>query len=207
MMSPSSPNVAAVILAAGQSQRMGRNNKLLAEIDGKPMIKHVVEQVEKSQASTLVLVTGHKSGEVKNAVGPLKGQFVNNPNYEEGMSTSLCKGIEALDPSVDGALIILGDMPEISPNHIDKLIEAFTSDKKIEACLPVFQGKRGNPVLWGRRYFDDIRAITGDKGARDMIKKHLDEITLVNMPDDGILTDVDTPDALERLNQKNRSRP
>ncbi|MCW9035717.1 MAG: nucleotidyltransferase family protein [Rhodospirillales bacterium] len=198
--------IAAIILAAGKSQRMGANNKLLAEIDGKPMIRRVIEQVQSSTADSIVVITGHNSGELSKALGDFKGRCVHNPDYGEGMSTSLRCGIEALEQNIDGALVILGDMPKVSSNHINKLIDAFDPENSVEACLPVYENKRGNPVLWGRRYFDDIRAISGDKGARDLILKFENKITLVNMSDDGIFVDVDTPESLEKLKKTNLSK-
>ncbi len=199
-----SPNIAAIILAAGQSQRMGARNKLLAEIKGKPMIRRVVEQVEASKTSHFVVVTGHNPSDIKSAIGPFQGSYVQNPRYSEGLSSSLRCGIEALGNEIDGALVVLGDMPEVSFEHMDKLIETFDPGKGIEACLPVYQGKRGNPVLWGRKYFKEIRAISGDKGARELIKKFETEITLVNMPNDGIFVDVDTPEALAKITKTQR---
>jgi len=196
------PQVAAIVLAAGQSQRMGATNKLLAEVEGRPMIKWVVEQAKASTAGQIVVVTGHNALQVKTALGDLGDLCIENPNYAAGMSTSLRCGVQALGQEIDGALVILGDMPQVSSTHINRLIDAFAPENGVEACLPVYQGKRGNPVLWGRRYFEEIKAISGDKGARELIRKFENKITLVNMPDDGIFLDVDTPEALANLSTK-----
>src|SRR5690606_40146905 len=117
--------IAAIVLAAGQSRRMGPLNKLLAEIAGKPMLAHVVDAVLASAARPVIVVTGHEPERVREALSGRDVTFAHNPDYAQGLSTSLRRGTAILDEKVDGAVVCLGDMPGITETHIDRLISAF----------------------------------------------------------------------------------
>ncbi|MBU0723395.1 MAG: molybdopterin-binding/glycosyltransferase family 2 protein [Alphaproteobacteria bacterium] len=191
------PRIAALILAGGQSRRMGEINKLLAEINGKPMVAQVVESVRASKAGAITVVTGHEGERVKAAL-PGDLAFVDNPDYAGGLSTSLKAGIAALPADIDGVLVCLGDMPRILPAMIDRLIAAFDPVEGRAICVPTHKGKRGNPVLWGKRFLPEMAALAGDVGAKHLIGEHADLIVEVEMAEDGVLIDIDTPDALTR---------
>ncbi|WP_086466559.1 NTP transferase domain-containing protein [Oceanibaculum nanhaiense] len=191
------PRIAALILAAGQSRRMGEINKLLAEIDGKPMVARVVEIIRDSKAGPLTVVTGHEAARVKAAL-PGDLAFVDNQDYAAGLSASLKAGIAALPADIDGVVVCLGDMPRISPAMIDRLIAAFDPVEGREICVPTYKGKRGNPVLWGKRFLPEMAALAGDVGAKHLIGEHADLVVEVEMDEDGVLIDIDTPDALTR---------
>ena len=187
--------VAALVLAAGQSTRMG-SNKMMADIAGTPMIAHTVDAVLASKADPVVVVTGHQPQRVREALAGRKVTFAHNPNYAEGLSTSLRAGLDALPADVDGVIVALGDMPGVAAAHLDRLIAAFDPDAGASICVPSFSGKRGNPVLWSKAYFQEMHEIAGDVGARHLIGAHADEIKDVAMPDAGVLEDLDTPAAL-----------
>lgn len=191
------PRIAALILAAGQSRRMGEINKLLAEINGKPMVARVVEIIRASRAGPLTVVTGHEAARVKAAL-PDDLAFVDNPDYAVGLSASLKVGIAALPADIDGVVVCLGDMPRISPAMIDRLIAAFDPVEGREICVPTYKGKRGNPVLWGKRFLPEMAALAGDVGAKHLIGEHADLVVEVEMDEDGVLIDIDTPDVLTR---------
>lgn len=191
------PRIAVLVLAAGQSRRMGEVNKLLAEIDGRPMVAKVVEIVRASKAGPVTVVTGHEAERVKAAL-PGGLAFVHNPDYAAGLSASLKAGIAALPADSDAVLVCLGDMPGISPAMIDRLIAAFDPIEGREICVPTYKGKRGNPVLWGRRFLPEMAALAGDVGAKHLIGTHADQVVEVEMDSDGVLIDIDTPDALTR---------
>jgi molybdenum cofactor cytidylyltransferase len=199
------PRIAALIMAAGRSSRMGPANKLLAEVDGKPMVRRAVEAALASAAAPVNVVLGHDAHRVRAALRGCKVHFVDNPDFAAGMSTSLRRGLAALPDNVDGAVILLGDMPRVEPTAIDRLIAAFDPDEGRSICVPVWNGKRGNPVLWARRYFSEMAAVAGDVGARHLIGEHGDQVAEVPMPDDGTLVDIDTPEALNAL-RRNRGR-
>jgi len=193
------PKVAALVLAAGQSRRMGARNKLLAEINGVAMVRRVVDAVISSHADPVLVVTGHEAGRVRGALADLAISFIDNPDFEEGISASLRHGLAALPSDCDGVLVCLGDMPRVDAAMLDKLIGAFEPEKGNDICVPVHQGKRGNPVLWGKRYFADMREIAGDVGAKYLIGRHADAVREVAIAEDGVLIDVDSPDALAAL--------
>ncbi|NKB58559.1 MAG: NTP transferase domain-containing protein [Alphaproteobacteria bacterium] len=196
---PSAPKIAAIILAAGQSRRMGTANKLLIDLDGKPMVVRVAEAVSASQAALLITVLGHEAGKVRAALDGEDIRFADNPHYADGLSTSLAAGLEALPEDVDGVLICLGDMPRVSSREIDRLIAAFDPLEGRAICVPTYNGKQGNPILLARRFFGEMLEITGDRGARHLIDGYQELTCEVEMTGDSVLVDVDTPKALEEL--------
>lgn len=199
---PTAPRVAALILAAGKSSRMGAANKLTLQIGGKPMVAHAVDAALASAASPVIVVTGHGDHDVRAALADRPVRFVHNPDYAEGLSTSLRAGAAALPHDIDAVAVCLGDMPDIEATHIDRLIAAFDPDEGRTICVPTFAGKRGNPVLWGARYLPEMRDLKGDIGAKHLIGEHEDAVCEVPMPDDAPLEDIDTPEALERRRRK-----
>jgi molybdenum cofactor cytidylyltransferase len=196
---PRAPRIAALLLAAGQSRRMGVVNKLLVEIDGVPMVRRVAEAMRRSQAAPLVVVLGHEADRVRAALAGLGGgvTIVENPDYAAGLSTSLRRGLAALPADVDGAVVCLGDMPRVAPRTIDRLLAAFNPAEGRAICVPTRNGKRGNPVLWARRFFPEMQEIAGDVGARHLIGAYPEAVAEIEMDeDDGVLIDIDTPEAL-----------
>jgi molybdenum cofactor cytidylyltransferase len=138
---------------------------------------------------------------VQTALRGCKVTFVHNPDFAHGMSTSLKRGLAALPADRDGALVCLGDMPLVMPAALDRLIAAFDPLEGRAICVPTWNGKRGNPVLWARRFFAEMAELAGDVGAKHLIGEHADLVAEVAMSDDAVLTDVDTPEALAALRQ------
>jgi molybdenum cofactor cytidylyltransferase len=188
--------VAAVVLAAGRSTRMGGPNKLLAEIAGRPLLRIVVEEALASRASPVIVVVGHERAEVEKALAGLRVQLVHNPDFAQGLGTSLKAGIAAVPTEADGAIVCLGDMPQVDASLIDRLIAAFDPDRGALIVMPTVEGRRGNPVLWSRRFFPDLMAIEGDVGARHFIGRYSEAVVEVPLEDKAALVDVDTPEAL-----------
>jgi molybdenum cofactor cytidylyltransferase len=189
-------NVAAIILAAGRSTRMGGPNKLLAELGGKALVRIVTEQVLASKAQGVIVVTGHQAAEVQKALRGLKVTFVHNPDFADGLASSVKTGIAAVPADADGAVVCLGDMPLISAHLIDRLIEAFAPDRGNLIAVPVSDGRRGNPVLWSRRFFNELMTLDGDIGARHLIARHSEAVAEVSVEGRGAFLDIDTPQAL-----------
>ncbi|WP_035691441.1 NTP transferase domain-containing protein [Azospirillum halopraeferens] len=196
---PRASRIAALVLAAGRSTRMGGPNKLLAELDGKPLVAHTVDAALASRAHPVVVVTGHDRAAVDAALTGRPVTTVHNPDHAAGLSTSLRAGLAALPDDADGVLVCLGDMPVVTPAILDRLIAAFAPVEGRGICVPTVAGKRGNPVLWSRDHFADMAAITGDTGARHLIGANADQLCEVEVGDDAVLRDVDTPDALAAL--------
>jgi molybdenum cofactor cytidylyltransferase len=200
------PRVAAIVLAGGQSRRMGSRNKLLAEIDGTPMVARVVDAVSQSRARPVIVVTGHQADRVRQILAGRAAIFVHNPEFAEGLSTSLKAGLSQLPDDVDAALVCLGDMPRVTPRMIDRLIAAYDPVEGRAICVPTCRGKRGNPVLWDRRFFAEMQSVAGDVGARHLIGQHAELVAEVEMDDDGVLIDIDTPQALTALDHSAKAR-
>ncbi|MFY9770226.1 MAG: molybdopterin-binding/glycosyltransferase family 2 protein [Xanthobacteraceae bacterium] len=192
-------SIAAVVLAAGRSSRMGGSNKLLAQIGGRPLLRMVVEAALASQARPVLVVTGHQRERVESALADLPVTFVHNPDYAEGLGTSLKAGIAALPAEVDGVVVCLGDMPQVDAALINRLIGAIDPDKGALVAVPTIDGKRGNPVVWSRRFFPDLMAVEGDVGARHLIGRYGEAVVEVPVSGAAALTDIDTPQALEAL--------
>jgi molybdenum cofactor cytidylyltransferase len=190
--------VAAVVLAAGRSTRMGAQNKLLAEIGGVPMVRRVSEMALRSKARPVLVVTGHQAAAVAAALGGLDVTLVANPDYATGLASSLKSGIRAVPAECAGALILLGDMPRIAAEHIDRLVEVFAAAQG-GVVVPVHAGRQGNPVLWPRCYFPGLLQLEGDAGAKRLIATHAQQVIEVDLGTDAIFADVDTPEALARL--------
>jgi molybdenum cofactor cytidylyltransferase len=177
--------VAAVVLAAGRSQRMGASNKLLERLDGKPLVCHTVDELLQTGVRPIVVVTGHQSENVRAALSGRQVVFVENPQFADGLSSSL--------------RVCLGDMPKVRREHIESLLGAFEPSDGREIIVPTFAGRRGNPVLWAARYFPMMKELSGDLGARELQKRFVDRVCLVPMPDDAVTIDVDTKEALDSL--------
>ena len=191
--------LAAIVLAAGRSSRMGGSNKLLAEIGGRPLVRIAVEEALASRARPVIVVTGHQRERVEAALTGLDVMLVHNPAYADGLSTSLKTGIAAAPPSADGAIVCLGDMPQVDARLIDSLLSAFDPEQGALIVVPTTAGKRGNPVVWSRRFFADLAALTGDVGARGLIATYPEAVVEVAVADAAAFTDIDTPDALDAV--------
>ncbi len=189
-------DVAVIVLAAGQSRRMGGGkNKLLAEFDGEPLIRRSVRNAVQSSAGPVIVVTGHMEQEIRKALEGLDALIVHNADFADGLSTSLRCGIRALPDDCDGVLVMLADMPGISAKAIDELVNAFDPGSGKSIILPTASGKRGNPVIWSRDYFPLLHQLTGDVGARHLLAENEDAVHEVDIGDDAVI-DVDTPEAL-----------
>ena len=194
------PEIAALVLAAGSSKRMGKDNKLLADINGTPLIYQTVAALQASNVTSVTVVTGHEADDVTAALTDLAGlSFVHNPNHNDGLSTSLKAGLAAIPETSDGFIICLGDMPLVTLDMLNELIRAFDPLEGRSICVPVYGRKRGNPILWGRAFLGAMLGLTGDTGARALLEEHADQVHEVMMANDGVLFDVDTPEQLQRL--------
>jgi molybdenum cofactor cytidylyltransferase len=191
--------IASIVLAAGCSSRMGPRNKLLESIGGEPMVRRVAAVANGSGAKPVIVVTGYEAAEVGAALHGLGVTVILNLEYADGLSTSLRAGVNALPTGIDGALILLGDMPEVEDSVLRALMAAFTGGSTI--CVPVCHGRKGNPVLWGSRYFPEMMELTGDAGAKPLMARHQAQLIEIEVATDSIFRDVDAPDDLARIRQ------
>ena len=191
--------VAAVLLAAGRSTRMGAVNKMLAEIGGKSLVRIAAEQALASRAQPVIVVTGHQREKVEAALKGLPLRLVHNPNFSEGLGTSLKTGIASVPQEADAAIVCLADMPQVDAALMDRLIAAFDPERGALVVVPSIDGRRGNPVVWSRRFFHDLMSIQGDVGARHLIGNYAEAVIEVPVSGDAALTDVDTPESLSAV--------
>ncbi len=197
--------ISCLVLAGGRSSRMG-SNKLLEPVNGKPLVRHVVDAALASTARPVVVVTGHQAEAVRSALAGLDLLFTHNPDYADGISTSVKAGIAALPADIDGSLVALGDMPEMTADQLNRLIAAFSPSDGRSIVVPVRDGRRGNPILWASAYFDEMRGLSGDVGAKPLLAAHTDQVVEVELDSDVVLIDIDTPEALAALRQRNMTK-
>lgn len=190
--------VAAIVLAAGRGTRFGVEPKMVAALEGKPLVRHAAEAALASACRPVLVVTGHRAADIEHALGDLPVQVVANPRYADGLSTSLRAGFAALPPGARGALILLGDMPRISAGTLDRLASAWLDAGEPVAAIPLHDGRRGNPVLLSAALSDEIAALAGDVGAGPLLRGRAG-ILEVPFGDPGVTLDIDTPGMLGRL--------
>ena len=188
------PRVAVVVLAAGYSARMPGANKLTLELDGVALIARVVDAALASTATDVVVVTGSEAEAVSSALGARAVRIVHNPDYAAGVGTTIAAGISALPEDTTCALICLGDLPRLRADHFDAVIRAFDPPQGRTLCVPVHDGRRGHPVLFGARPFDALRAFASDMGARHILERHADAVYEVEVDDAAVTQDIDTPE-------------
>jgi molybdenum cofactor cytidylyltransferase len=187
--------IAAIVLAAGASTRMGRQKLTLPMAGGRPLVRLAVEQVLAAGLDEVVVVVGGDADTVAAALATLPVRVIVNPRYAEGQSTSLRAGLDALRPGTDAAVVALGDQPLPDPDVIRRLVAAFrTTGRPI--AVPVYRDGRGNPVLFGATLFGELRGVTGDQGGRGVIAR--DPARVVEVPVDMAMpADIDTPQDYE----------
>ncbi len=196
---PRAPRIAALVLAAGRSTRMGQANKMLQLVDGKPMLASVLDAIAASDCCAIVAVTGHETDKISPLLAGRDLLAVHNPNFADGLSTSLKAGLRALPPGIDGVLVALGDMPRVTAAHINRLIAAFNPLEGRAIIVPTSNGERGNPVLWSAEFLPAMLALEGDRGAKPLFGEFADRLAEVEPADDAVLLDIDTPDKLAEV--------
>jgi molybdenum cofactor cytidylyltransferase len=190
-------NVAAIVLAAGRGARFdAARGKLLADYGGRPLVRHAVEAALGSKASKTIIVTGHARDEIERALAGLPVVFAYNPDFASGMASSLRAGLAHAADSA-GALALLADMPDVTSAILDRLIAAFNCAPERVAVAPVYQGRRGNPVLLGRSLFPRLAPLKGDEGARRLLGS-TEGVLEIAVDDKSVLADIDTREDLER---------
>lgn len=183
--------VSGLILAAGQSRRMGAENKLTKPWRGKPLLRHCVDAALESALSEILIVTGHQADEVKSIL-PSELSTIHNPLSEQGMATSLAVGIKQLDDDA-AVMILLGDMPLVNSINIDALIDVYAgNDDPAKIVVATSNGKWGNPVIFPPKYRDALLQLSGDRGARSLLRENELHLSLVEI---GIAAQRDFDDA------------
>ncbi len=191
--------IAALVLAAGSSRRMGSRNKLLIEIAGAPLVSHTVDAVVNSNATHVLVVTGYQRSGLERALRGKRIRFVHNPDYRNGLSSSLRRGLDALPLDFRAVLVCLGDMPLVTSADINRLIAVFRRVPHPTVCVSSFAGRHGNPVIFPSTLRCELAGLQGDSGAQQWMARHSSRICRVAMNTDAVLTDIDAPMSLHRL--------
>lgn len=190
--------ISAIVLAAGESKRMGRPKQLLAW-QGKSLLQHVLDHLLHSRADEIILVLGHEAEAVGKGLADVRIKRVINPDYKEGMSASLRQGLGAMDPGSEAFLVLLADQPGIGPEIINRLIREFQrAEPRRGIVRPVYRGRPGHPVLFGVRYRQEALRLEGDVGARRILMDHPADILEIDVDQEAVLRDIDTPEEYER---------
>jgi molybdenum cofactor cytidylyltransferase len=190
--------VAAIVLAAGQGARFGSDFKLLATLDGAPLVRRTTEAALASDAHPIIVVLGHRCAEVAQALRDFDVTIIENIFYRDGLSTSLKAGFAALSPAVEAAVVLLGDMPRVSERTINQLIACWRAAGRPSAVIPTLAGRRGNPVVLSQALAPEIANLTGDAGAGRLLRDW-PGVLEVAVDDPAVLEDIDTPEALHAL--------
>jgi molybdenum cofactor cytidylyltransferase len=190
-------SIPGIILAAGRSQRMGKN-KLLLMFRGKPILQHVIDAAQQSSLSPLILVLGANSDAIRSQIDPGTSLVVENPDFVCGYGSSLQVGLKQLSKPCAGAMFLLGDQPLLTTQTIEKLIAAFQEEPE-RWVAPSWKGQRGNPVITPASWFDRIFALKGDTGPREHLKDPAANLKLINVDDRGVIFDIDSPEDYEHL--------
>jgi molybdenum cofactor cytidylyltransferase len=186
------PGIGAIVLAAGASQRFGADNKLLASIGGEPLVRRVVQALVQSRIADIVVVTGYERALIEAALDTLPVGFAHNKNWAQGLASSIVTGVTALPASADGTFIVPGDMPFLTAVMIGRLTDAFDQYYRTSIVYPATNGgEQRNPVLWPRRFFGDLGALSGPQGAKQLLATLGPECITVAI-DDHLFADIDT---------------
>lgn len=190
---------AALVLAAGRGTRMPRAHKLTAPLGGVPLVRRVVEAALAARARPVIVVTGHEADAVRAVLAGLDVTFAHNPDFAQGLSTSLRTGVAALPKEVESAIVMLGDMPKVEASLVDRLADALAPTRGRLIAVPVAEGRHGNPVALARPLFPALMTLEGDVGARQIIAQNPDLVVEVPVEGEGAFLDIDTSEELEAL--------
>ena len=197
--------IAVVVLAAGVSSRMGKPKQTLP-VNGVPMLENVLEVFRKSNVGRVVVVLGANAVEVRRQVKFAGELVVVNPQFTEGMSSSLRLGLKHVGTEANAVIIALGDQPFVLPTTIDKMVETYERSKAT-IVVPTHRGARGNPVLFDKSVFPQIARVRGDMGAKSVVQENAAQVLEVEVSDGGVLVDIDTPsDLMEVRRRRSRAR-
>jgi molybdenum cofactor cytidylyltransferase len=192
--------ITVLVPAAGLSSRMGQN-KLLMRFGEKSLIEHAVDTLMASDIDEIIVVLGHQADRVRGRLQGKRVIFVDNPDYRQGLSTSIRAGLGAVPKAADAIMIYLADQPLLESEEISQLIRAFRDAKRAgkSIVVPFFGGRRGNPVILAASYREKALNIVGDVGCRQIISSHPDQVFAVPMEKDHVVRDVDTPEDFGRM--------
>lgn len=194
MIKTKSQNISAIVLAAGESQRMGKVNKLKLCLNEEPLIQRTVKMLLTSDIDEIVVVVGHEAMSISDQLERLQVTMVYNEDYKQGQMTSVHKGMAALNQECDGVMVCLADQPLLQKDDINQLIDAFVHRQQGTILVPTYKGQRGNPIILSSEHRDSILSGEYNLGCKRLIEKHPEFVCTVEMENNHVLVDIDTPD-------------
>jgi molybdenum cofactor cytidylyltransferase len=189
--------ISAVLLAAGESRRMGEFKQLLP-LGGKTFVECCVDNLLASRAGEVLVVTGHREADVRRVIGDRPVRFAHNPDYRAGMSSSVKRGVEAISEESRACLIALVDQPQISVDVINRIIEAYEKDKPL-IVIPTYEGRNGHPIILDSKLKGEVLAISHDEGLRQVVRARSSQVARIEIFTEAILTDFDYPEDYRRI--------
>ncbi|MEK6409356.1 MAG: nucleotidyltransferase family protein [Acidobacteriota bacterium] len=189
--------ISAVLLAAGESRRMGEFKQLL-ELRNKSFVEHCVDNLLASRVGEVIVVTGHRESEVRRAIGDRRVKFAHNPEYQSGMASSIIRGVEAVPQTARAFVLALVDQPWIDASVINRIIETYEKAQTL-IVIPAYEGKNGHPILLDISLKEEILKMDPARGLRQVVGAHPREIARVEASDHGVLEDCDLPEDYERI--------
>ncbi|MGA7800482.1 MAG: nucleotidyltransferase family protein [Gammaproteobacteria bacterium] len=194
--------ICALLLAAGESRRMGATNKLMLEVGGEPLVRRTARTLLASRVEDVVAVLGHEAAAVGPLLADLPVKQVVNPDYSDGQMTSVHRGMAALGTACDGVMVTLADQALLTAADVNALIDAFEGIEENHVLVPVHRGRRGNPIVLSYRHREAILAGAPNLGCRRLIERHPELVTPVEMASDHVVFDLDTPDDYAELQRR-----
>ena len=184
------PMLSAILLAAGESKRMGKPKQLMP-LGKSTLLEQAVDNLLDSSVNETIVVVGHQSEEITKTIATRPVKIVINPDYREGMSTSIIAGLMLADPRSQAVMLALGDQPLVASRTINQLIDAFNSHNKCIA-VPTYQGRRGHPIIFDIKYKAELFKLKGDIGGREIIRNHSKDVLKVAVDSESVVSDIDT---------------
>ncbi len=195
-------SISAILLAAGESNRMEGRNKLLLSIGGRPLLQRSLDTLLNSKLNEIVVVLGYQQELLLPLVSGARVKTCYNEHYKEGHMSSIYAGWQALTAPCDGVMICLGDQPLLTATDIDTLIAAFAERGRRSIVMPNYQGQRGNPIIFAYQYRTRVLQNDRSRGCRYLIDENPDQVAHLPMETDHVIVDIDTPAAYEAVRQR-----
>ncbi len=186
--------ISAILLAAGESKRMGQLKQLMP-FGPSTIVERAIDNLLNSAVTEIIVVLGHRAEEVIKTIAARPVKIAINPDYQQGMSTSIIAGLNLIDSRAKAVMLALADQPFVDSQTINSLMEAFVAHNR-GIAIPVYRGRRGHPVIFAIRYKGELLKLKGDIGGREIIDRHPDDVLEVAVNCEGICIDIDTTDML-----------
>jgi molybdenum cofactor cytidylyltransferase len=182
--------LSAILLAAGESKRMGKTKQLMP-LGRSTLLERAIDNLLASSVDETIVVLGHKAEEIAKTISERPVKIVLNPDYSQGMSTSIIAGLMLVDPRSQAVMLAMGDQPLVASGTINQLIEAFSKNKK-GIAVPSYRGRRGHPIIFDIKYKAELLMLKGDIGGREIIRNHPEDVLMVAIDSESVISDIDT---------------